>query len=562
MIGKDSKAKDGEKESKESPNGLEPENCEGAVVKMDEYNAAWNKKTRTPKKNKDSFTMDLIKPFPDFEIVENPQFEIKPTKYISEHLALNLSPVLEKLALRLYHAETAKGHEKSLNEIKWVLLLKTAEFDYLFVQDKDNPTPEEIRKTNEFAGAFLTWEYDNRDEISRYRNNELQNLRSPEKGLREKEIDNQITRFFFDYFQEKKTIPDVSDFRRYFKRQVGLLPAPKSLGYLVHSSENEAVNRFFSFGWGGNNQPKTYEIRATRSKGKYLPKTHVTLTPHFKSAPPVIANLVFFHAVEIGRNNRLDSDNKDDPGQHYFTIESVVKALTGTKRNGENLRKLAIYQEVVDALKWLKENLHSIDASHFIDTRCRDKNRIRNYVGTPILDWNIDPEARIDGSLAEIYYFDRVPPLFWMTDELGRLRRIKAAQFMPEGNKAPYKDGAFLALFDAAFEAVCRQAYLIHNGQTKTREVPVYLHDDPPNKRQGVFCAAGMPLPEKCTEKAYRSNKDKLIKIFERWIEIGILSAHKPIKEGRKVIGYMLTVKDESLIFGEESKRVAAQISA
>ena len=145
-----------------------------------------------------------------------------------------------------------------------------------------------------------------------------------------------------------------------------------------------------------------------------------------------------------------------------------------------------------------------------------------------------------------------------MTDELARIRRIKSARFMPEGPSAPRRNGSFLALFDAAFEPICRQAYFIANGMTADRVVPVYLHDDLAKNRTGVFSAAGMPRPEDCTEKTYKSNREKLTKIFDHLEKIGMLT-YKPINEGRKIIGYMLTINNERLIFGTTEERIEAQ---
>ena len=464
-------------------------------------------------------------------------------------MGCNLPPELEALAKRMDNANKLKGDNTPINVVKWGLLSLLMELSPFFCDDSEIPDSESLGELTKFASIFLPWRYENVEEIRAFK----------DKAKDRDEAESQIKQFFFDYYQEKHKAPSIADFRRYFKRQAGVIPAPKSLGYLVHSSENEAVNKFFAFGWYRNEQPQEYPICATRSGGKYLKKSHVIITPYFKTKPPVLANLVYFHAVEIGRLHRLDSDNKEDPfGPHYFTVESVVRALTGTRKNGADIRSLEIYQEVIDTLNWLKENRHTFDGRHFVDTRCKDQNRQRLYVRDPILNWRIDPEARIDGSLTEVYIFDRIPPMFWMTDELARIRRIKSARFMPEGPSAPRRNGSFLALFDAAFEPICRQAYFIANGMTEDRSVPVYLHDDLAKNRTGVFSAAGMPRPEDCTEKTYKSNREKLTKIFDHLEKIGMLT-YKPINEGRKIIGYMLTIKNERLIFGTTEERIEAQ---
>lgn len=413
------------------------------------------------------------------------------------------------------------------------------------------------------ARHLFLWKWKNREAIKAHllhRQAEIETIKKIVNCRTEFAEEIYITQYFVESWIKDKTPPKLIGSAGANKHpNAVIVPAPRSLGYLVHSSENEAVNKFFAYGWYNNEQVQDYPIRATRSGGKYLKKTHVTITPFFKAPPPVLANLVYFHAVEIGRLHRLDSDNKDDPfGPHYFTAESVVRQLTGTRKNGAELRGLEIYQEVVDTLLWLKENRHTFDGRHFVDTRCKDQNRQRLYVKDPILNWRIDPEARIDGSLTEVYIFDRIPPMFWMTDELARLRRIKSARFMPEGPSAPRRNGSFLALFDAAFEPICRQAYFIANGVTEERAVPVYLHDDLAKNRTGVFSSAGMKRPEDCSERTYKSNREKLTKIFDHLEKIGMLT-YKPITEGRKIIGYMLTIINERLIFGAEEERKEAQ---
>lgn len=466
-----------------------------------------------------------------------------------------LPDALEALAVKMHNNNKLKGDKTPLNVIKWGLLSLTMELSPLFCDDAEIPDGESIGNLMQFASIFLPWRYENVEEITSFKD------RAEERDEAEK----QIRQFFFDYYQENRKAPSVADFRRYFKRQAGIIPAPKSLGYLVHSAENEVVNNFFAYGYFQNGEPQTIPIRGTPGPGgKWLKATHVKLTPYFVQEPPPWVNLVFFHAVEIGRLHRLDSDNSEDPfGPHYFTVESVVKALTGTERQGKEIRELEVYGEVVEALNWLKENKLTLNVRDFIAKRCQNQNRQAEYVRDPILNWRIAPAIRVDGSETEVYIFDRIPPMFWMTDELARLKRITAARFMPEGSGAPKRNGQFLALFDAVFGRVFQAAHAVSNAKKtekeKARYSKLYLFDNRTTaNRSGVFSAAGISRPDDCTPGEYKSNRGKLLAILEHFKKIGLIS-FSPINEGRKLVGYDFKIENERLIFGTKEEREDAQ---
>ena len=466
-----------------------------------------------------------------------------------------LPDALEALAVRMHNQNKLEGDKTPLNVTKWGLLSAMLELSPFFCEDSTEPDGEGIADLIKFASIFLPWRYENVAEIRAFK----------DQAEDRDEAERQLKQFFFDYYQENRKAPSVADFRRYFKRQAGIIPAPKNLGYLVHSAENEVVNNFFAFGYFQNGKAQEIPIRGTPGPGgKWLKTTSVKVTPYFVQEPPAWVNLVFFHAVEIGRLHRLDSDNKEDPfGPHYFTVESVVKALTGTKRQGQEIRELEIYGEVVEALNWLKENKHTLDVRDFIAKRCKNQNRQGQYVKDPILNWRIDPTARIDGSETEVYIFDRIPPMFWMTDELARLKRITAARFMPEGSGAPKRNGQFLALFDAVFGRVFQAAYAVTNAKKtekeKARYSKLYLFDNRTTaNRSGVFSAAGIPRPENCTPGEYKSNRGKLLAILKHFEKIGLIS-FSSINEGRKLVGYDFKIENERLIFGTTEEREDAQ---
>ena len=470
-------------------------------------------------------------------------------------MGVTLPPELERLAERMHNNNKLKGDKTPLNVTKWGLLSVTMELSPFFCDDREIPDGESTANLLAFASIFLPWRFENVEEIRAFK----------EQAEDKEEAEAQLRQFFFDYYQEKHKAPSIADFRRYFKRQAGIIPAPKSLGYLVHSAENEVVNNFFAYGYFQNGEPQTIPIRGTPGPGgKWLKATHVKLTPYFVQEPPPWVNLVFFHAVEIGRLHRLDSDNNEDPfGPHYFTVESVVKALTGTEKKGEALRELEVYGEVVEALNWIKENKITLNARDFIAKRCQNQTRQAEYVRDPILNWRIAPAIRVDGSETEVYLFDRIPPLFWMTDELARLKRITAARFMPEGSGAPKRNGQFLALFDAVFGRVFQTAYAVSNAKKtekeKARYSKLYLFDNRTTaNRSGVFSSAGIKRPEECTPGAYKSNLGKLAAILEHFNKIGLIS-FTPINEGRKLVGYDFKIENERIIFGTTEEREEAQ---